>query len=201
MSLPVGAVSNGLIAQDWVATFTAPLPLAQALLVALRSAEIPAYAIAEVDESAFRALSTRSPLDHTIYVDRQRRTQAKGIMTSELHALEAENDTSPEIDQEFAAIVEQLKGVDTDELDIDVEHFTPPSPPLHISPDPVTRAAWIGLIGGPLLLLANVWGLLTLGGLAPLIGVAAFVSGFIALVVRMPHRLPIDEGPDDGAVL
>lgn len=197
MSLPVGAVSNGLLAQDWVPTFTAPLPLAQALLVALRAAEIPAYAIAEVDESAFRALSTRSPLDHTIYVDRQRRTQARGIMTSEMHALEAESDSSTDIDYEFAALVEQLKTVDSD----DDEHFVPPSPALHISPDPVTRAAWVGLIGGPLLLLANVWGLLTLGGLAPFIGVAAFVAGFIALIVRMPHRLPIDDGPDDGAVL
>lgn len=197
MSLPLGAVSNGLAATDWVAAFTAPLPIAQHLLVALRGAEIPAYAFAEVDESAFRALSTRSPLDHTIYVDRQRKTQAKSVINSEMRELQFQEDSNPEVDEEFAALVEQLKEVDSD----DEEHFSPPTPRLHFSTDPVTRAGWVGIIGGPLLLLANVWGIFTLDGLAPAVGVAAFVAGFIALVVRMPDRLSIDEGPDDGAVL
>ena len=196
MNLPPRAISNGLAASDWVASFTAPLPLAQALLVALRAAEIAAYAVPEVDESAFRALSTRSPLDHTIYVDRERRTQAKSIMVNEARDLDHQT-SDPAIDQEFAALVEQLKTVDSD----DEEHFTPPRPALHISPDPVKRAAWVGVLGGPLLLLTNAWGIFTLDGLAPLIGIAAFAAGFITLVVTMPDRAPIDEGPEDGAVL
>lgn len=197
MNLPAGAVSNGLAASDWVVAYTAPLPVAQALLVALRSAEIPAYAVPEADESAFRALSNRSPLDHTIYVDRGRRTQAKSVINGEIRDLQFESSHDTSLDQEFAALVEQLKTVEADEE----EHFTPPSPTLHLTNDPVTRAAWVGIIGGPLLLLANVWGVFTLDGLAPAVGVIAFVSGFVALVVRMPDRLSVDEGPDDGAVL
>lgn len=197
MNLPAGAVSNGLAASDWAVAFTAPLPLAQALLVALRAAEIPAYAVAETDDSAFRALSTRSPLDHTIYVDRERRTQAKSIINSEIRDLEFEQSHDTAIDSEFAALVEQLKTVASDEE----EHFTPPTPTLHITKDPVARAAWAGIVGGPILLILNVWGVFTLDGLAPAVGVAAFVAGFVTLVVRMPDRLPIDEGPEDGAVL
>lgn len=199
MNLPLGAISNGLAAEDWVPACTAPLPLAQHLLVALRSETIPAYAVAEVDESAFRALSTRSPLDHTIYVNRSDRSRAKALMLSESRELEGQGLSvdDGEIDSEFARLVESFE---TTQSTVE-EHFSPPSPPLEISADPLTRAAWIALIGGPVVLLLNVWGLLTLDGLGPLVGVAAFIFGFVSLVVRMPHRLPLDEGPDDGAVV
>lgn len=198
MNLPVGAVSNGLTASDWASAFTAPLPLAQALLVALRAAEIPAYAIPEADESAFRALSHRSPLDHTIYVDRERRAEAKSIVNAEIRDLELQQSHDRSLDSEFETLVEQLKTVATGE---DEDHFVPPSPVIHLPHDPVARFAWAGIIGGPVLLLANVWGIFTLDGLAPAVGVLAFVAGFVTLVVRMPERLPIDEGPEDGAVL
>lgn len=79
------------------------------------------------------------------------------------------------------------------------DRFVPPPPP----PLPTTTKdrylAWAGVFGSPAVLLVC----LVLGiGLPPLIAyvlVAAFVGGFVYLVLKMP-REPRDPG-DDGAVL
>lgn len=79
------------------------------------------------------------------------------------------------------------------------EGFVPPEPPPIPRGDLLTRLLWIGAIGGPLFLLvaAIAWQeaprMLILGA------VAAFVGGFVLLVMRMPHDREDDD--DDGAVV
>jgi len=207
MSTPSGSVNNGLPAEDWARLDSVPFPVMQHLLVALRGAGIPAYAVADIDESPLRALHRRSPLNHRVYVERARLDAARTLLHTELLAHE-EALLSSAVDTEFANLVAHLGANDqrqTDLLDdipeVREEHFEPPAPEIEFSADPVTRAAWIGVLGGPLLLFLSLFGVLTLGGLAPMIAISGFIAGFITLVVRMPDRLPIDDGPDDGAVV
>jgi hypothetical protein len=81
------------------------------------------------------------------------------------------------------------------------EHFVPPPAPPLPKLDPVTKGAWVALFGGPLyLLIATAVGW-TVSGLAAFLAVAAFVSGFAILVLRMDNGGPRDSGPDDGAVV
>lgn len=80
-------------------------------------------------------------------------------------------------------------------------HFVPPTPPPLPSGDPVTRWAWVGLVGGPLLLVLSAVLRIDLGEWMLLLGVLGFVGGFVTLVARMEDRPPNDSGPDDGAVV
>lgn len=80
----------------------------------------------------------------------------------------------------------------------DGEHYVPPPPSPGPGLDLVSRLAWGGLIGGPLVLLST-----SLVSWAPprglvLLCMVAFVGGMVTLVLRMKDR-PHDG--DDGAVL
>ena len=79
------------------------------------------------------------------------------------------------------------------------EHFVPPDPPPLPRADAITWAAWIGVIGGPLLLLlVTVLG--AGSGVFVLLAAAGFLGGFAVLLTRMrSQRDPYD--PDDGAVV
>jgi hypothetical protein len=80
------------------------------------------------------------------------------------------------------------------------DHFVPPEPPRGPRLDWVSRAAWLGLLGGPLLLiLAAVFDFGT--GRITTLAVVGFIGGFLTLVVRMKDRLPPGDGGDDGAVV
>ncbi|MGW7685733.1 hypothetical protein ACWGID_33630 [Kribbella sp. NPDC054772] len=80
------------------------------------------------------------------------------------------------------------------------DHFVPPEPPRGPRLDWISRAAWLGLIGGPLLLIAAA--VLDFGtGRITTIAVAGFIGGFLTLVLRMKDRLPPGDGGDDGAVV
>lgn len=80
------------------------------------------------------------------------------------------------------------------------DDFVPqPPPPLPRPRDAVSRAAWLGVIAGPILLLLVV--LLDLPGVLTAAGLVAFIAGFAALIARMPDRARQDDGWDDGAVL
>lgn len=205
MALPSGAISNGLPADDWARLDAVPFPVMQHLMVALRSAGIPAYAVADIDESPLRALNRRSPLHQRVYVDRNHLDRAREVMRAELQEHE-QSILASAVDTEFANLVAHLQTHDAtgslEEIpELREEHFEPPAPELEFSQDPVIRAAWIGVLGGPVLLVLSLLGLVSLGGLAPALAIIAFISGFIALVVRMPDGVPSDEGPDDGAVV
>lgn len=85
--------------------------------------------------------------------------------------------------------------------DDDEDHFQPPPPPPVPQGDRITRFAWAGAVGGPLVLvLASVLGV-SLGGWIGFLAVLASMAGFVTLVARMKDRPPTDSGPDDGAVV
>ena len=88
------------------------------------------------------------------------------------------------------------------EPEVDVEdHFVPEPPPPLPETDRVTRLAWAGLVGGPvLILLAAVLGL-SIDGWVLVASLGAFLGGFATLIVRMGDRRSDDDGWDDGAVL
>jgi hypothetical protein len=80
------------------------------------------------------------------------------------------------------------------------DHFVPPDPPRGPRLDWITRLAWLGLLGGPLLLIAAA--VLDFGtGRITTLAVAGFIGGFLTLVLRMKDRLPPGDGGDDGAVV
>jgi len=80
------------------------------------------------------------------------------------------------------------------------DHFVPPDPPRGPRLDWITRLAWLGLLGGPLLLIAAA--VLDFGtGRITTLAVTGFIGGFLTLVFRMKDRLPPGDGGDDGAVV
>jgi hypothetical protein len=81
----------------------------------------------------------------------------------------------------------------------DEDDFVPPEPPPLPRGDTVSRFAWLGAVGGPILMVLTA--LLGLPSVAAAIGLAGFVAGFGVLVARMPDRGRQDDGWDDGAVL
>ncbi|MFG2885001.1 hypothetical protein ACGFYV_22370 [Streptomyces sp. NPDC048297] len=89
-----------------------------------------------------------------------------------------------------------------DDLGEDDEgHFVPPEPPPLPYADTTARFAWLGVVGGPLLLLLAVllgwqmtWWLTTLG-------VGGFLGGFVTLVTRMRTDDDEDGDPGRGAVV
>ena len=93
-----------------------------------------------------------------------------------------------------------VKAADSPEMptEDDEGHFVPPPPPPLPSPDPLTKGAWAALIGGPLYLLITVVLGWEVPGWAAFLAVAAFIGGFVTLVLRMGDE-PRD--PDDGAVV
>ncbi|MFF4485659.1 hypothetical protein ACFY0F_04060 [Streptomyces sp. NPDC001544] len=89
-----------------------------------------------------------------------------------------------------------------DDFDEDDEgHFVPPEPPPLPDTDTTARFAWLGVVGGPvLLLLAVVFGWEMTWWLATL-GIGGFLGGFTALVVRMRTDEDEDDDPGRGAVV
>ncbi|MDA2806579.1 hypothetical protein [Nocardiopsis suaedae] len=82
----------------------------------------------------------------------------------------------------------------------DGDHFVPPPPPPLPRGDMLGRLAWGGLFGGPAVLLVSML-MGTRPGWLAFCAVAAFIAGFVVLVVRMGDRASGDNGPDDGAVV
>ncbi|MEV4010135.1 hypothetical protein AB0J35_06535 [Nonomuraea angiospora] len=80
-------------------------------------------------------------------------------------------------------------------------HFEPPPPPPLPKLDLATKLAWVALFGGPAYLLVAAMASWHMEGWALFTAVAAFIGGFVALVVRMGDGPPNDSGWDDGAVL
>ncbi|TDE29089.1 hypothetical protein E1295_41915 [Nonomuraea mesophila] len=78
----------------------------------------------------------------------------------------------------------------------------PPPPPPLPKLDLPTKLAWAALFGGPAYLLVAAMANWHMEGWALFTAVAAFIGGFVALVVRMGDGPPSnDSGWDDGAVL
>jgi hypothetical protein len=91
--------------------------------------------------------------------------------------------------------------VETDSDAEDEGHFVPPEPPPLPDADTTARFAWLGVIGGPILLLLAIllgwdmtWWLTT-------ICVGGFLGGFATLVMRMRPDDENDDDPGRGAVV
>ena len=83
----------------------------------------------------------------------------------------------------------------------DDERYVPVPLPPPAKLDPVAKAAWVAVIGGPAyLLVASLFLNLTVSPTAAFIAVAAFVGGFVTLIVKAGDRSRRDDD-DDGAVL
>ncbi|MFD4835143.1 hypothetical protein ACFWPV_35730 [Streptomyces uncialis] len=83
----------------------------------------------------------------------------------------------------------------------DEGHFVPPEPPPLPDADATAKFAWLGLIGGPLLLLLAVllgWEMTWWLSLATIGG---FLGGFATLVARMKPDDEDEEDPGRGAVV
>ncbi|MFF4614441.1 hypothetical protein [Nonomuraea jabiensis] len=89
----------------------------------------------------------------------------------------------------------------SDDEEGDEGHFEPPPPPPLPKLDLPTKLAWVALFGGPAYLLVAAMASWHMEGWALFTAVAAFIGGFVALVVRMGDGPPNDSGWDDGAVL
>ena len=75
----------------------------------------------------------------------------------------------------------------------------PLPPPAKL--DPIAKAAWVGVIGGPgYLLVVSLFLHMAVSATAAFVAVAAFVGGFATLIVKLGDRSPRDDD-DDGAVL
>lgn len=81
------------------------------------------------------------------------------------------------------------------------EHYIPPEPPRGPRLDWISRLAWAGVLGGPLILVLVALLDIGSGSRLTLLGALGFAAGFLTLVIRMKDRLPADEGGDDGAVV
>jgi hypothetical protein len=78
----------------------------------------------------------------------------------------------------------------------DEGHFVPPAPPPLPKLDSVAKGAWTALFGGPAYLVVATAAGWSVPGIAAFFAVAAFVTGFAILVLRMNEPGP--GGPDDG---
>ena len=109
---------------------------------------------------------------------RDRRTVAHGTRARRIRARKAPPRPGPEHDE---------------------EHFIPPAPPPLPTLDPIAKGAWVALFGGPGYLVVATAAGWSVSGIAAFCAVAAFVTGFAILVLRMNEPSgPGPGGPDDG---
>jgi hypothetical protein len=81
------------------------------------------------------------------------------------------------------------------------ERYVPVPLPPPGKLDPIAKAAWVAVIGGPAyLLIASLFLNLAVSPTEAFIAVAAFVGGFVTLVIKLGDRSRRDDD-DDGAVL
>ncbi|MGW0993893.1 hypothetical protein ACWD5V_11345 [Streptomyces sp. NPDC002523] len=107
---------------------------------------------------------------------------------------------APGIGPRDYSVAEPSDDASDEDAEDDEGHFVPPEPPPLPSTDTTARFAWLGVVGGPLLLLLAVllgwqmtWWLTTLG-------IGGFLGGFVTLVARM--RTDDEDGdPGRGAVV
>jgi hypothetical protein len=79
------------------------------------------------------------------------------------------------------------------------ERYVPvPLPPARL--DAAAKAALVGVLGGPGYLLLSAFLSWTISATAAFVAVAAFIAGFVTLVVKLGDR-PRRDDDDDGAVL
>jgi hypothetical protein len=79
------------------------------------------------------------------------------------------------------------------------ERFVPPEPPPLPRLAPADKLSWVGLIGGPLVLVSAAAFSLTLPTWVTLFATLGFIGGFVSLVIRMDNGQDRLDDPDNGA--
>ncbi len=82
---------------------------------------------------------------------------------------------------------------------VEEERFVPPPPPPLPRLSAADKLGWLGLIGGPVVLVAAAIFTLSLPAWVTLIAALGFIGGFVSLVVRMDNGEGRLDDPDDGA--
>lgn len=114
-------------------------------------------------------------------------------------ANEDEADTGPGHPRQPAPPVAGLQPIEPQRPPDPEEHFVPPPPPPLPSTDLITRLAWAGVLGTPVVFLVLVVLGQSVPGSVAALGAGAFIGGFVILVSRLRGHDPYD--PDDGAVV
>lgn len=220
-----GRQDNGLDAALWSPLRDVDPRVGEHLLDVLREAGIAAYLEPSADVGPYtRTVFLPSPPSDRLFVDRARRTEARGLVdsTADEHARRPSRPLRRDLDEEaewrriVAALeadygrtpVEQPAEVspappppppaEPDLLDRPEEHYEPPPPPPVPVPAPASLYAVLLIAAGALLVVApQVIGLT--GDIALVLGVAAVASGVGVLLYRMRDRA--DDDGDDGAVV
>ncbi|MCG5212264.1 hypothetical protein [Streptosporangium sp. KLBMP 9127] len=142
--------------------------------------------------------SFNEPAEHTS--DRQPWPDSENLPGDPARRALGQPDEPEQTTQDFDAVPDDTPE-DEQKAQDDEGHYVPPPPPPLPRTDPATKIAWVALFGGPAyLLLAAVLGW-EMRGWALFAAVAAFIGGFVALVVRMGDGSGGDSGWDDGAVI
>lgn len=81
------------------------------------------------------------------------------------------------------------------------EHFVPPPPPPLPRIESRTKVAWLGVLSGPLYLVARGWFGLNFFYGDEVLALSAFIGGAATLIYRMQDDRHDGSGPDDGAVV
>jgi len=219
--------SNGLTAADYSPLAVLGQSVAADALLALREAGVAAYAVhSDMDEDGRPDRATlfadRTALERARTVVRELAPEsvvpspapqvdevAWQQIVSGFSATAAEPDRADPTGGRDAGYLGDVGDLDSaggrppepHPLVRDDDHFVPapPPPPPHL--DLVSRLAWTGVFGGPLLLLAAALLSWTPPGFVVVLCVVGFVGGMTTLVVRMKDHPPHDGGPDDGAVV
>jgi hypothetical protein len=221
--------SNGLTAEDYAPLAVLDRSVAADALLALREAGVAAYAVqpegdGEAGSEQATLFADRAALERARAVVRELTPDAVAPAATPAvdevawqQIVSGFSATAPEPDhgQEQAADAPAEDPPEVRRRDDDVpeppraphplvrddEHFVPeptwPGPRL----DLVSRLAWAGVLGGPLLLVGSALVSWSPPRLLLLLFVLGFVGGMTTLVLRMKDRPPPDDGPDDGAVV
>ena len=102
-------------------------------------------------------------------------------------------------DDEFLATTSRGRADDDDVEPAD--RFVPPEPPPLPRLQPFQIAAWVGVLGGPALLVLSALFSYTLPTLLMAAAIIGFIGGFITLVATMGNGGDDDWNPDNGAVV
>ncbi|MDQ1711305.1 MAG: hypothetical protein QOE45_755 [Frankiaceae bacterium] len=222
---PFGARSNAVPPPAaWAALVEVDHRVAQPLLDSLEGVDVAAYAEPRQERKGTYLDSPvpAKPIDR-VYVDAARRDVAEAVVAAELPGLlaelgphEAELDAFDAIVAGWDAVPEAATWPSSEDYAparlveppppppaprYEEEHFVPPPPPAAPPVSPVTRWATMAicaglfvLVGLPLFNTTPSHGLSVLAALA-------LVGGLATLFLRMRDAPPVDDGPDDGAVV
>jgi len=222
---------NGLTAEDYAPVAELDRSLAADALLALRDAGVAAYAVqpeGDDEQAAPQAgaqtatlFADRKAIDRARAVIHGLAPEAVAPMPvspvdevawQQIVSGFSATASEPEQDSAPSLAADEPRGPDPRAADPPVrephplvsdddEHFTPEPPPPPPDLDVVSRLAWAGVFGGPLVMLSSAM----LSWAPPrglvLLCVLGFIGGMVTLVLRMKDRPPRDGGGDDGAVV